>query len=274
MSAPILPPIPNADIVRRVHLAESRYTASRLGVLARLPNNPVGIEIRDLEDGGLAMQARFIPNMHFNRVAGLTDASKVGVLTAWYRDRGITGHFDVVPGFTPEAVIAELWAYNFSHVSFHATLFARPASAQPSAPGVTVELVDATTLEEFLDCHCRGWEIPNLEGFKANTRGWLTEPGWRLYLARYYDRPAGTAILFQDGNTAYCADSACDPELRGHGVHAALLARRLEDAGALGCDLVCAMAAYLSTSHRNMIRAGFSLLHTKSVWAERAEVRR
>lgn len=265
----IAPPlVPSAEVVRRVLLAESHYTRSRLTVLRDLPGNPVRVEVRDLGDGALAMRARFIPNVHFNRVTGLGEAhvSDVGRLTAWYRDIGIRGAFDVIPGFTPDGVTAALRAEGFSHHRFHTNLCARPARAPATAPGVTAETVDAATLDEFLDCHCRGWGVGDPEGFKANVRGWLNAPGWNLYLGRHYDQPAGTAILYEHQGTGYCADSACDPAFRGRGVHAALLHRRLEDAGELGCDLVCSGADFLSTSQRNMIRAGFTTLHTKSIW--------
>ena len=265
----IAPPLaPSAEIVRRVLMAESHYTRSRLTVLRNLPGNPVRVEVRDLGDGALAMQARYIPNVHFNRVTGLADAHacEVAGLVGWYRDARVGGAFDVVPAFTPASVTAALREEGFGHHRFHTNLYARPSRAPAAAPGVTVEKVDAATLDEFLNCHCRGWGIGDPEGFKNNVRGWLNAPGWNLYLGRYEGRAAGTAILFEHEGSGYCADSACDPAFRGRGVHAALLHRRLEDAGKLGCELVCSGADYLSTSHRNMIRAGFATLHTKSIW--------
>lgn len=267
-----LPLIPDLDLVRQVHDIEVAYTASRLSVLGRLANNPVGVEIRDLGDGGRFLQARYIPNNHFNRVAGLTDthAGQLESLARTYAERGIRNAFDVVPGLTPTTVLNELRRLGYGHDRFHTASVGRPRAAPDTAPGVTVEKVTVATLEEFLDCHCRGWGVGDPEGFKANVRGWLTEPGWNLYLARVYDRPAATAILFIQGGQAYCADSACDPEFRGRGAHSALLGRRLEDAGKMGCEIVSAGADFMSTSHRNMLRAGFSTLYTKSVWMKPA----
>lgn len=269
MSDPAL--VPDTDLVRRVHDTEAAYTASRIGILARLPGNPVGCAVRDLGDGGRAMQARHIPNANFNRLTGLGEAHAPHLAEhiAPYRAQNIAVAAEVIPGLTPEAVTQALAAEGFGHVRFHTTLTALPRKAPQTAPGVTVERVTAPTLEEFLDCHCRGWAIPDAGGFKNNTRGWLTEPGWNLFLARVYDQPAATAILYVRDGLGYCADSACDPEYRGRGAHAALLGRRLEEAGAQGCEIVCAMADFLSTSQRNMIRAGFSTLHTKSVWMAR-----
>ena len=259
--------VPSAVIVQRVTQAESRYTRSRLEVLAKLPGNPVGVEVREQGDV-LALSAKYLPHWGFNRVVGLTEGQVewVGDLTKWYRDRQIDGVFEVIPGQSSEILAQALAKSGYAHTGFHAALVADPAEAPTPARGVSVEAVTVKTLDVFLETHCKGWNIPNPQGFKANVWGWLHEPGWYLYLGRHEGRPAGSAILFQFGRTGYCADAAADPAFRGRGVHAALLHHRLAEAGRLGCDLVCSMAEFLSTSHRNMIRAGFGLLHTKAIW--------
>ena len=111
-------------------------------------------------------------------------------------------------------------------------------------------------LEEFLDAHAAGWQIPDPQGFKANVRGWLGQPGWSLYLARVDGRPAATGILYVHDRVGYCADAATDPAFRGRGLQTAMLRRRIADAHAAGVDFVCSGADYLSTSHRNMERVG------------------
>jgi Acetyltransferase (GNAT) domain len=265
MSGPVLP---SADLARRIHQTELTYTRQRLGVLQRLPGNPVGVEMEDLGDGGWFLQARYIPNIHFNRVGGLaeTHIPRIAALADRYAQRGVAGMFDVIPGLTPEPVIEELQRVGIGHKSFHATLAAVPSLAPAASPGVTIERVTERTLDTFLDCHCRGWNIPDPAGFKNNVRGWGQEPDWTLYLARLNGLAAGTAVLSAHGSMGYCADSACDPAFRAHGVHAALLHRRLEDAAAASAQIVCAMANVGSTSHRNMVRAGFALAYTKSIW--------
>lgn len=137
--------------------------------------------------------------------------------------------------------------------------------APSPAPGISVELVDNSNYEAFLDAYAAGRQIPDLESFKRN-RNWLHLSGWTLYLGRYQGQPAGAAILYLDGATGYCADCAVDPTLRTQGVHLALLERRSEHAARAGADLACAEAAYGSTSCRNMIRAGLTVLYTKARW--------
>jgi GNAT superfamily N-acetyltransferase len=263
--------VPSAEIVSRVVQAECLATVSRLGVLERLAGNPVGVERMRLGEA-FALSARYLPNSSFNRVVGLTDAQagEVPRLIDWFERRKIAGRFEIAPGIDCPAVMRALAAAGYGHSGFHAVLFGEPRAAPEPPPEVSVEVVTAETLETFLDTYSAGWEIPDPEGFKANVRGWLGQPGWTLYLGRHRGEPAGGAILFMHERTGYCADSAVRPDRRGHGVHQALLARRLADAGAAGADLACAQAAFLSTSHRNMVRSGLALLSVKAIWTRTA----
>ncbi len=263
----IEPFVPSEERLRRVIEAECEYTISRLGVLERLPGNPVGVAWRRLA-GAYAFSARHLPIASFNRVVGLANGQAVEVapLAETFAAQNITGRFEIVPGDPCPDVLAALVKAGYAQAEFHAMLFGAPHAAPPPPPGVTIEIVDASTLEAFLDCYAAGWGVAEPTGFKNNVRGWLGQPGWTLYLGRYEGRPVGGAILFMHGATGYCADSAVDPAWRGHGVHQALLHRRSADAKAAGADLVCAQAAYLSTSHRNMVRAGLTLLNVKALW--------
>jgi hypothetical protein len=263
--------VPSAQIARRVRAAECGYTASRIGVLERLPGNPVGVAWRRIGDA-FAFRARHLPVASFNRVVGLTDdaAAAVPELIDWFAEAGVAGRFEIAPDEDGNAVRAALTAAGWAHTAFHATLYGVPAPAPSTAAGVTVKVVDAATLEAFLDTYAAGWAVAEREGFKANVRGWLGQSGWTLYLGRLDGRPAGGAILYVSEGVGYFADAAVDPGLRGKGVHAALLHRRSADALAAGCDLVCSQAAFLSTSHRNMVRAGLCLLYAQAIWTAAA----
>ncbi|HEY5107048.1 MAG TPA: GNAT family N-acetyltransferase [Caulobacteraceae bacterium] len=265
------PLVPSAELLRRVIDAECGYTASRLSVLERLPGNPVGVASRRVGEA-YAFRARHLPISSFNRVVGLTDANAgdVGPLIAWFAEADVNGRFEIAPGGHAQAVRRALAAAGWAHSDFHATLFGAPGTAQNPAMGVSVEVVDAGTLEAFLDAYAAGWAVTEREGFKANVRGWLGQPGWTLYLGRHEGQPAGAAILHVSNGVGYCADSSVDPAMRRKGVHLALLHRRSADAAQAGCDLICAQAAFLSTSHRNMVRAGMALLYSQAMWTRAA----
>lgn len=123
-------------------------------------------------------------------------------------------------------------------------------------------------MQQFLAAYVDGWGIPDAasDQFKQNVSPWLGQPGWSLYVARAEGHPAAAAILFVHAGVGYLADCATAPACRGRGLHAALLCRRLRDASAAGVDLVCSGADFLSTSHRNMERAGMRILFLRSIW--------
>jgi GNAT superfamily N-acetyltransferase len=158
------------------------------------------------------------------------------LLAEWYRERGQVARFEIASGDHDAALGQELMQLGFFQSGFHAALI---RECEPQLP----------TLVEPL----------------ANVRPWFGEPDWPLYLIRVGGRPAAAAILFVRDRVGYCAVA---PGFRGRGLHFALLVRRLQNASAAGVDFVCSGADFLSTSHRNMERAGMWLLFLRAVWTQ------
>jgi hypothetical protein len=265
--------IPSLDLVRRTVGAEAAYTLSRLQVLERLPGNPVGVAYRQPEEGLVALMARHLPVPNFNSVVGLRAGQEQHIepLVEWYRDNGVKPRFEVVPALADDKISRELARLGYYQSGFHASLIDEPHAPAPQGNAGVIERVgDAALLEEFLDAHAAGWRIPDPQGFKANVRGWLGQPGWSLYLARVEGKAAATGILFIRDGVGYCADAATVPAFRGRGQQQAMLRRRIADAAAAGVDVVCSGAEYLSASHRNMERVGMRVQFVRALWTESA----
>jgi hypothetical protein len=261
---------PSLELVHRVNAASIAYTVARLGVLQRIPGNPIGVAIRSFDDGA-ALAARDLPVPFFNAVVGLGagQADLVAPLTQWLRDHGAKPRFEIAAGDDDSAIARELTRLGLFQSGFHAALIGEPDASAAQPEGVAIEHVaSAAGMEDFLAAYALGWDIPETarEQFKANVRAWPEQPGWSLYVARVEGEPAASAILFIHEGVGYFADSATGPAFRGRGLHAALLARRWRDASLAGVDCVCSGAAFLSTSHRNMERAGMRLLFLRAIW--------
>ena len=97
-------------------------------------------------------------------------------------------------------------------------------------------------------------------------RGWLGQPGWRLYLARVDGVAGASAALTIGDGLGYLANAATVPAMRGRGCQTALLARRIADAAAEGCDTIASLAEFGSGSQRNLERAGLRVAYTQAVW--------
>ena len=92
----------------------------------------------------------------------------------------------------------------------------------------------------------------------------LAAAGARHYLALVDGTPAGGATMhIRDGFAQFSAGTA--PGFRRRGVQSALLAARVADATAAGCELALVTAQPGSRSQRNVQRRGFDLLYTRAV---------
>jgi ribosomal protein S18 acetylase RimI-like enzyme len=267
--------VPSLDLVHRVTDVAAAYTIARMRVLESIPGNPIGIAYRRL-DNAVALMAKHLPSPAFNSVVGLRQgqANLIQPLTAWYREHDVTGRFEIAAGDHDPALGRALARLGYFQSDCHATLIAEPEPHAVAVPGdIDIEPVTSKEqMEAFLAAYVAGWNISAVAQaqFKRNVGAWLGQPGWTLYLARVEGRPAAVATLFTRDGAGYFADAATDPAYRGRGLHAALLRRRLRDASASGVDFVCSGADFLSTSHRNMERAGMRLLFLRSIWTQLA----
>ena len=263
--------LPSLDLIDRVIAIENAYGLSRVTVLQSLPGNPVGIEVRRI-GCAIALLAKHFANPNFNRVAGLKadQAGEVEPLVRWYRDNNIAPRFEILPRENDGELGRELSRLGLYPSEFHTSL-TRDVSPVASAPEAAIEQVrDAASMDAFLDAYIAGWKIPDGPGFKRNvSTRWLNRLGWSMFLVRVDGQPAAEAILFIENGVGYLADASCDPAYRRRGLQAALLARRIAVAREAGAEFVCSGAAYLSTSHRNMERAGMRILFNRSIWTER-----
>lgn len=261
--------VPSAELIRRTLDTEVAYTLSRLRVLERLEGNPVGVRYRRVGKNGWALMAEHIPVPSFNAVVGLQagDEAELEAVLAWYREHEVATQVEIVPGLEDAKLVRELVRLGYHQSGFHASVIARPQETRPPDPAIdVVRVTSADALEDFLDAYVLARQIPDGEGFKRNVRPWLHEPGWSLWLGRHDGKPVAEAILYLRDGFAYLADAATALPFRGRGLQRALLAHRLRHAAGEGAAYACSGAAFLSTSHRNMVRAGMSLQFVRALW--------
>jgi ribosomal protein S18 acetylase RimI-like enzyme len=261
--------VPAAELIARTLDCEAAYTLSRLRVLERIEGNPVGVHYRQVGKSGWALMAQQIPVPSFNAVIGLQagDEGELEAVLGWYRAHGVRTQVEIVPGREDANLPRELARLGYYQSGFHAAVIGRPRDALVPDPAVDVTRVtNADEFELFLDAYVAARQIPEGEGFKRNVRPWLHEPGWSLYLGRVDGKPVAEAILYLRDGFGYMADAATVPAYRGRGLQSALLAHRLRHAAEQGAEYVSSGAAFLSTSHRNMVRAGMSLHFVRAVW--------
>jgi GNAT superfamily N-acetyltransferase len=92
--------------------------------------------------------------------------------------------------------------------------------------------------------------------------------GAQLFLASVGGVPAGAASIRYAGTIAQMTGAGTRPALRRRGVQKALLAARLRDAAAAGCELAVVTTQPGSTSQANVQRTGFDLAYARAVMSK------
>jgi ribosomal protein S18 acetylase RimI-like enzyme len=250
----------------RIRRAASGFMVAWVETLRDLPGNPSGITVERIGDT-VALASDALPELDFvNSVHGV-DAGSAEAVTAFYRRLGLRGWTEVAPTADAPELMERLTAAGWAQVGFWCS-FHGPAAPGPEPADVEVVEAAESDMADFARIHLDGHEVPreNREAAEAAVRGWFGKPSWRLYLAKVDGVPAGSAALTVGGGLGYLANAATAPEMRGRGCQTALLARRIADAAAAGCDEVVSLAEFGSGSQRNLERAGLGVAFTQAVW--------
>jgi hypothetical protein len=195
---------------------------------------------------------------------GPVDASEIESLDAFFRSRGARVTIDFCPLADP-GLLEALAARGYRPTEFNNVL-AKPLEGSPVfvAPRVRRALADegelwsGTVGQAF-------FEQAELAGQEMDVgRAVFAMAGGLCYLAASEsgEMAGGAAMVVREGLALLFADGVIT-RFRRHGLHGELIAARLNDAVAQGCDLAAASTLPGSISHRNYTRAGFQVVYTK-----------
>jgi GNAT superfamily N-acetyltransferase len=142
-------------------------------------------------------------------------------------------------------------------------------------PGVEVRPCGDDELEPWLDVVVDGVAHPDMEGVPSHEefprevveraeRDFVAVGVMRYVALRDGVIAGGAGFRMADG-VAQLTGAATAPAHRRQGVQSALLAARLADAAAAGCDIAVVTTQPASKSQQNVQRRGFDLLYTRAV---------
>src|SRR5882724_2428806 len=267
MTAPLL----NIELARRIELAEAQAAAGGAETMRRLrPESGAAVESIA---GGFAMYCGAnspttqavgmgldgpVSEEEFERLENFyrSRSEPVRVETCPLADASLVGHFGKhgyrVTEFSNVMALALDGAYR-----------AQNQAGRP--PGVVVERGS----QEKMDL----WTITVNQGFAEKgpvvpeavevMKMFALSPGVECYLARVDGKVAGGGTLAIRDGVAGLFGASTLPAFRRRGVQAELLHARLARAAEAGCDLAVCLAQPGSTSQRNILRRGFTVLYTR-----------
>jgi GNAT superfamily N-acetyltransferase len=217
----------------------------------------------------------------FNKVAGLgfagvPSAAKLDEVERAYAACGAPVQIELAHLADPEvgALLAER---EYRLMSFENVL-GRALDGEPErvAPrGVEVRRSGDEEFDAWLDVVVDGVAHPDTEGLPAHeefsredvekAERDFAAAGVVRYLALLGGVVAGGAGMHIAEDVAQLTGAATAPAHRRRGVQTALLAARLADAAAAGCDVAVVTTQPASKSQQNAQRRGFDLLYTRAI---------
>jgi GNAT superfamily N-acetyltransferase len=229
--------------------------------------------------GGVASFAE--PDSPFNKVAGLgfggvPDAGDLAAIERAFAARGAPVQVELSHLADP-GVGNLLTGRGYRLVSYENVLgrALKDAPEPVTPPGVGVRPSAADELQVWLDVVIEAELQPDTEGLPAEEfprealehaeRDLVAASGTRRYLARRDGIAAGGASFRVAGGIAQFTGAATLPAHRRRGIQTALLAARLADAAAAGCDLAVITTSPGTKSQQNAQRQGFDLLYTRAI---------
>jgi GNAT superfamily N-acetyltransferase len=287
MSAGRLPLFCDLALAERIERVESQLIAASSRAAQRRAANGMGAQRRAATGAGFVMPiaggvASFAEaGSPFNKVAGLGFA---GVASTAALDE-VEGAFAAsgapvqieLAHLADSAVGAILAERGYQLVSFENVL-GRALGGEPervALPGVEVRRSGDDEFEAWLDVVVEGVAHPDTEGVPAyeefsredvdKAERAFAAAGVVRYLALLDGVIAGGAGLRIAEGIAQLTGAATAPANRRRGVQTALLAARLTDAAAAGCDVAVVTTQPASRSQQNVQRRGFDLLYTCAI---------
>jgi GNAT superfamily N-acetyltransferase len=182
-----------------------------------------------------------------------------------------------LPHLADPAIAALLTARGYRLASFENVL-GRAIDGEPTQvtpPGVQVRRSDDDEFDAWIDVVAEGFAHPDAQGVPSHedvpreilerAQRDFDAAGVARYIALRDGRIAGGASLRIAEGVAQLVGAATAPAHRRRGIQTALLAARLADAAAAGCDIAVVTTQPASKSQQNVQRRGFDLLYTRAV---------
>lgn len=260
------------ELTERVDTFGAKFHAARMGMLAALPGNPFGVELRPLA-AGVAVKVRSPLLRGKNRIVGFgeTDLGILDDLLRFYRADNLpvqlfVAQEQMTPRVFQRLAEAGLWSAGSGTVPVIAA--GNVVAATP--PGITIRRSGMEEKETYLDLFQRAFNNRLERAPEYRTFQWAEDslPGGARYIAEMDGEAVGIASFVIIDGVGLCATAGVVPEYRGRGIQLALIRQRIADVPGLGCDLVLGGSSPGSTPYRNFERAGMHLVPTGSGWGE------
>ncbi|KHO27927.1 GNAT family acetyltransferase [Mycolicibacterium setense] len=204
---------------------------------------------------------------------GLPDEAVLGEIERAFAARGGSTRVELSNLADPE--LAELLSDRGYRLVEFENVLGRPIGVEKPPQTTDIQVRRADDLDAWVKVVVEGFAHPDGEGpvsheqFPADiierAERDMEKAGATAYIALYDGDIAGGGMMRLTGGIAQLSGAATAPAYRRRGVQAALLAARLAEAAAAGCEIAVVTTAPGSKSQHNVQRRGFQLLYTRAI---------
>ncbi len=234
----------------------------------------LGLQLETI-GGTLVSVASNDSSILLNRAIGLglkapATAQELDRICSKYRDAGIERFFlHVHPEARPENIEKLLHQAGLKSYRRWMKFQRGPGSSPTTDSDLEVRKIGTDHVDDFGRIATGGFGLT--EEARPLFEGLLNRDGFHLYMTFDGDSPAGTGLLYLDGECAWLDWAATDQKFRQRGSQRALLARRIEDAIDAGCTrlMTCtgeAVPGDPQHSYHNIEWAGFDPKFLRENW--------
>ncbi|MFD1175089.1 GNAT family N-acetyltransferase [Paenibacillus puldeungensis] len=226
----------------------------------------------------LLMDLGMPESSYYNRVIGfgLSDLERLSDIVGIYEAVNIAPCFDMTPDMQHSRVAQALSDHGYVPQLQLAYLQAELLNAKDQiwqvkeSLGSTLSISRVSSQSEakqFIDLVARSHQGMELtEKLIEQKSRYYYRDDFQNFVAYIGQEPAALASLFIHGNNGYAANDFTFPAFRGKGCQTALICHRLSTASRLGLDRVFADVEFGTTSHANMLKAGFQNVFINTFW--------
>jgi len=267
MSTPLL----NLELARRIELAEAQAAAGGAETMRRL-RPECGAAVETIAGGFAIYCGASSPTTQAIGMGldGPVSEEEFDRLENFYRRRSEPVRVETCP-LADTSLLGHFGKHGYRVTEFSnvmaLALDGGPALENRSGPppGVVIEQVDHGQLDLWTLTVGQGFaeKGPVVPEIAEVMKMFASSPGVECYLARVDGKVAGGATLAIRDGVAGLFGASTLPAFRKRGVQAALLDARMKRAAKVGCDLAVCLAQPGSTSQRNIVRQGFTVLYTR-----------
>ncbi|WP_152393568.1 GNAT family N-acetyltransferase [Paenibacillus guangzhouensis] len=262
--------LPTKSLIEDIEQSEIDYMVDRMRSIQLRDGNPEGVEILHMGHA-TCFYSKSMPWPMFNTVKGLSneDLEHLESMLAFYRERGRKPRLELIPSQVDASFMAKLSQEGFYQSGFHTSLYMEPrVDPSDEQSSIVIRELHGDEFDVYATIHClaTGLEMEGVPYVAMNNRILHDRAGWKFYLATVEDVPAAVGVMYVQNDIASLTFGATLPEYRNRGLQYRLIIHRIQEAYRKQCRLVVSQCAFLSSSHRNMERAGMRIGYVRATW--------